>query len=700
MIQFVESQKMWLLKTNNSEYGIGIDAKGCVVNLFWGGLQSSENDYLDIDREPEHPGAGAMSPHKDEIMPWGGYRFVEPGIKVTFSDHIRDLNLVYSDFELPGENHLIICLKDTLKQLSVNLHYKVIEEFDLIERHVDVVNGGKEPISIEQLMGAVWHFPIQPDYYLTYLTGLSRGEMKIRHELINEGKKVLESRQGRTSHHANPWFAIDFGDAGEEHGEVYYGAIAFSGNWKLVVERTNYQTLQVAAGINDFDFSWHLKAGEAFTSPKCIGGFTNQGFGDASRNLHAYQIKYILKNACEIRPVVYNSWYPTEFDINEENQKVLAKKAALLGAEYFVVDDGWFGERFDDHAGLGDWYTNKKKFPNGLNPLIEYVKSLGMKFGLWIEPEMVNPNSNLYRKHPEWIYRFPGRECTELRNQLVLNFCRDDVQEYIFNCMDEIFLKSDISYVKWDMNRSISEPGWLEAPSEYHKEIWVRHAQGVYRVLERIQERHPNVRFEACSAGGARMDMGMMKYAYQFWPSDNTDPYDRLFIQEGASMAYCPKSMMSWVTASPDDNNLRETSLKYRFHSAMMYPLGFSLIFEDFTEEELEEMKSYIVQYKKIRNTTQDGKLYRLLSPRSNHGAAFEFINVECSQVVVFVFRHTPQFRHPFYPIKLRGLEPQSMYYCEQLKIERSGASLMNRGINVPLWGDFSSELLVFDKVQ
>ncbi|TVY07989.1 alpha-galactosidase [Paenibacillus cremeus] len=699
-IRYFEKQKMWILKTKQSEYGIGIDGKGNIVNLYWGGLQTSDIDYFDIDRDYEHPGAGAMSPYKDEIMPWGGYRFAEPGIKVTFSDQIRDLKLVYSHFEIKSDNVLIIYLKDDLKPLLVKLHYKLIPEFDLIERHVELVNEGSEPISVEQLMGAIWHFPIQPDYHLTYLTGLSRGENKIRHELINEGKKVLESRQGRTSHHANPWYAIDFGDAQEEQGDVYFGAIAFSGNWKIVVERTNYQTLQVAAGFNDFDFTWHLKPSETFSSPTCIGGFTKQGFGEASRNLHSYQLKYILRNANELRPVVYNSWYPTEFAINEENQKALANQAAALGAEYFVVDDGWFGDRFDDHSGLGDWYPSEKKFPNGLNPLIDHVKSLGMKFGIWIEPEMVNPDSHLYRKHPEWVYHFPGRKGTELRNQLVLNFCREDVREYIYNCLDELLSKHDIAYVKWDMNRSFSEPGWPEAPSEHHKEIWVRHTYGVYGMLEKLQKKHPRVMIESCSAGGARMDMGIMKYAYQLWPSDNTDPFDRLFIQEGNSLAYTPKAMMAWVTASPDDNNLRKTSLKYRFHSAMMCPLGFSLIFDDFSPEELEEIKSYISQYKEIRETTQNGKLYRLVSPRSQYGAAFQFVNDECSQTVLFAFRHAPQFRHPSFSIRLRGLDPQGIYACKQFNLERSGASLMNRGVNIPLWGDYSSELLVFDKIN
>lgn len=699
-IVFYEDIQIWVLRTKRTDYVIGIDDKGNLKHLYWGGKQTNKNDYAIMPREISHPGAGQLGPYKDEIMPWSALRYSEPGIKVTFADDVRDLRLFYSGFEVKNENELTIIMKEENYQLTVKVHYKIIYDHDLIERSIQIQNNGTSDIVIEQLMGAIWHFPIKPEYRITYLAGLSRGETQIRQEFLQEGKKVLESRQGRTSHQLNPWFAIDFGETNEEYGELYFGAVAFSGNWKIVAERTSYQTLHVATGFNDFDFTWNLKPGETFTSPVCVGGYTNKGFGMASRNIHDYQRKYVLRNANLIRPVIYNTWYATEFDFNIEKLEVLADKAASLGAEVFVVDDGWFGDRDHDRAGLGDWYPNKNKFPNGLKPIIEKVKSLGMKFGIWVEPEMVNPDSNLYRKHPDWVYHFPTRKGTLFRNQLVLNLSREDVQRFVFETMDNLLSENDISYVKWDMNRSFTEPGWNDVPSTQKKEIWVRHTLALYNIWARLQGNHPHVMFESCSGGGARVDLGIMKYADQMWPSDNTDPYDRLFIQEGNSYAYVPKSMMAWVTDSPDENNLRETSLKYRFHSAMMYPLGFSLDLNNLTNEEIEEIKMYISKYKEIRHTVQDGDLYRLLSPRSPYGCAVQYVKKDRSQSALFVFRHKQQFREPFYPVILKGLDRDGIYYSKELDIKCSGASLMTRGVQLNLRGDYSSELVIFNRIE
>jgi alpha-galactosidase len=698
-IKYIPEKQIWVMTTSLTDYVIGVDVEGNLKHVYWGSKQPLLLDYMDLPKSIEHPGGGPIGPHRDEIMPWGGLRFTEPGIKVTFSDHIRDLHLTYDRHEVLAPDQLVIYLKDTLKPLTVKLNYKVIKEYDLIERYVEIMNEGTEALRIEQLMGAIWHFPVHPEYRLTYLAGLSRGETQVRTEWIQEGKKVLESRHGRTSHQFNPWFAIDFGTATEEYGDVYFGAIAFSGNWKIAVEKTPYQTLQVAAGFNDFDFCWTLKPGETFQSPVCIGGFTEKGFGEASRHMHRYQKRYILRNGDKIRKVMYNSWYATEFDVTEEGQKRLAEQAAQLGVELFVVDDGWFGARDHDRAGLGDWFPNKKKFPKGLHSLIQHVKSLGMDFGIWIEPEMVNPDSNLYRSRPDWVYRFPGRRNTEQRNQLVLNLSRPDVQEYIFSVLDDLLSNHEIDYIKWDMNRSFSEPGWPEAPPEHHREMWVRHVLGVYSILERLQKKHPHVAFESCSGGGARIDLGIMKYIDNVWPSDNTDPFDRLFIQEGYTYAYNTKAMLCWVTDVPDENNLRTTTLKYRFHSAMMGSLGIGLNLNKCSQLELQECKKYIDQYKEIRSIVQDGELYRLLSPRSSYGAVFQYVSSDRFRSVLFAFRHKQQFRHPFYPIKLRGLDPEAVYFCRQLNIKRSGSSLMTRGILLDLRGDYASELLMFEKI-
>lgn len=697
-IQFLEQQKLWILSTRNSEYVIRVSPKEQLLHHYWGSKQSLY-DYENLNGGQSWITTSHTESPKDEIMPWGGLRFTEPGLKITFANHLRDLCLVYDGFQIQNDSHLVIRLKDELQQAAVRLHYRLIEEYDLIERYVEIVNEGQEPITIEQAMSAVWHLPVHPQYQLTYLTGHWGGEFQVRQEFLQEGKKVLESRTGLSGHLNNPWFAVDFGQATEEHGEVYFGAIAYSGNWKLVAERAMRQSLQVTAGLNDFDFAWSLQAGETFTTPACMAGYTQHGYGQMSRNMHRYQADYHLRNADQIRPVMYNSWYATHFDISVESQKQLADKAAELGVEIFVMDDGWFGPSRTSRSKLGDWYVDRGKFPDGLDPLIDHVKSLGMEFGIWVEPENVGPDSDVYREHPDWIFHYPGRERTHLNKEYTLNLAREEVRAHLINSLDHLLSQHDISYVKWDMNRYISEPGWHEAPPEQHKEVWVRHVQGLYSVLETLRTKHPQVMFEACASGGGRVDLGIMKYVEQFWTSDDTDGFDRLSIQEGYSYGYLPKAMMCWV-APPARFRPRSTTLRYRFHCAMMGSLGVGLDLNKLTPEQMAECKAYVEQYKQIREAVQDGELFRLASPRSPQGTAVQYVSKDNSQTVLFAFRHSQQFVHPVYPIRLKGLDPYAIYRCEQLNSERSGASLMATGVQLDLKGDFDSELLVFQKKQ
>lgn len=699
-ILYVEENQMWVLRTRRSDYAFGVDSFGRLQHLHWGGKQGNISDFPHPDDLQKWVWEAQEGNSREEIMPWGGYAFTEPGLKMTFADGVRDLKLQYIQYEVEGDDKLILTLKDAREPLIVKLVYRVLEEYDLIERHVDIYNDGDKPVSLESVMGAVWHFPIHPDYRLSYLAGHWGAETQLLREPVLQGKKVLESRRGQTSHQCNPWFAIDFGEAVEESGEVYYGGVSFSGHWKITVERTPYQTLQINAGLNDFDFTWQLDPGEVFTSPICVGGYSNAGFGDASWNLHAYQKSELLQKSNELRPVLYNSWEATMFDVNEKSQMQLAEKAAAIGVELFVIDDGWFGQRNDDKVGLGDWYVNPVKFPDGLRPLIDRVQSLGMKFGIWVEPEMVNADSDLYRRHPEWIYHFPGRPFTEMRNQRVLNVAREDVQNYIFTFMDRLLTENDISFVKWDMNRNFTEPGWPERPHDKQKEIWVRHVQGLYSILRRLREKHPGVSFESCSGGGGRIDMGIMPYVEQFWTSDNTDPFDRLAIQEGYSYAYNTKAMMAWVTDVPNYVNGRTTTLRYRFHSAMMGSLGIGVDLNAFSTTELEEASAYIKQYKTIRETIQDGRLFRLMSPRSKLGTAVQYVNESRSQSALFVFLHAQRFRHPFMPVRLRGLDPEALYYSAELNEERSGRSLMTIGVRPDLKADYDSQLIVWNKKE
>jgi alpha-galactosidase len=489
---------------------------------------------------------------------------------------------------------------------------------------------------------------------------------------------------------------------------VWFGALAWSGNWKLVVEQTPGRQVRVTGGLNDFDFGYLLKPGESLETPAFYGGFTNQGFGESSRMLHAFQREEILPDRAvpRTRPVLYNSWEATTFNVDEAGQKELADKAARIGVEMFVMDDGWFGQRNDDHAGLGDWYVNPRKFPNGLKGLIGHVNNLGMKFGLWVEPEMVNPNSDLYRAHPDWAIHFDGRPRSEARNQLILNMARDDVRGYIFSVLDKLVSENHIEFLKWDMNRHFGEPGWPEEAVAAQKRIWVQYVRNVYDIIDRLRARHPGLEIESCSGGGGRVDMGILKRVDQVWTSDNTEAFDRLRIQEGFTNAYAPKVMMAWVTDVPNMNG-RGTSLQYRFLAAMQGSLGVGSNLNHWTDADFALASRMIRYYKEVRAAVQQGNLYRLFSPREGEFTANQYVSLDGKQSVLFAFLHSQQYEWPVPVVRLRGLDERGIYRLKTIdgkledRLETAGGSyLMNHGLQLKLGGDFDSTMLILERVE
>jgi alpha-galactosidase len=388
-------------------------------------------------------------------------------------------------------------------------------------------------------------------------------------------------------------------------------------------------SVRVTGGYNPFDFDYVVEPGAALETPPFYAGYTAHGQGEASRILHRLQLEAILPTHPDTkpRPILYNSWEATEFDVNEASQIALAEKAANLGVERFVVDDGWFGARLSDHAGLGDWQVNSGKFPRGLKPLIDRVHALGMDFGLWVEPEMVNPDSNLYRTHPDWVMSFPGRRRTESRNQLVLNLARTDVKEFVFAFLDKLVTENDIAFLKWDYNRNWSEPGWQDAADREPKEIYVRYVENLYEILGRLRARHPKLEIESCSGGGGRTDLGILRFADEVWPSDNTDALDRLNLQYGFTHAYAPETMVAWVTDVPNGLTRRAIPLKFRFLVAMQGALGIGNNLNKWPPEQMEEGAALIRFYKTIRATVQHGNLYRLASPVTNDASQVEYVS-------------------------------------------------------------------------
>ncbi len=560
---------------------------------------------------------------------------------------------------------------------------------------------------LDSAQSATWYLPPGDGYQLTYLSGRWAAETQINREPIHEGDKVLESRKGHTSHNFNPWFAIDHGDVTEESGSVWFGALAWSGNWRITVEQTPYRQVRVTGGFNTFDFQYPLNPGESLDTPEFYAGYSANGRGAASRLLHRFEREQILPGGLtsRTRPVLYNSWEATTFNVNEPGQTQLADKAAKLGVELFVMDDGWFGQRNNDRAGLGDWVVNPTKFPQGLTGLIKHVNDLGMDFGLWVEPEMVNPNSDLYRKHPDWVMNFAGRPRSELRNQIVLNLARDDVKEYIFQSLDKLASENNIKYFKWDMNRPFSEPGWPEAGPANERKLWITYVRNLYEIIDRLRQKHPKLEIESCSGGGGRVDLGILRRVDEVWTSDNTEAFDRLRIQEGFTQAYAPKIMSAWVTDVPNQNG-RSTPLQYRFLVAMQGALGIGANLNHWTDQDAALGTKMIALYKRIRDTVQLGDLYRLLSPITNDVTANEYISNDGKQAVLFAFRHSQEFNTAAPTILLHGLDEKAVYKLESVDgklIDRqgplSGAYLMHSGVHLNLRGDFDSTAVVLERV-
>lgn len=683
----------WVLETKTTAYALGFNQAGLLTHCYWGARLPYPEDY-------PAPAAsigwasfnGPAHLTNEEYPGYNGASYIDPCLKVTFDDGVRDIILRLESVELEGEE-LAIHLHDTHYPLRVTLHYRVHVDIDLIERWATLSNLGETPITLERVFSAQWHLPQGVDYRLTHVNGRWLDEMHLVREPLKPGLKVLESRRLTTSHHHNPWFAIDRGQAGEDAGEVWFGALAWSGNWRLVAEVTEFSSTRVSLGVNDWDFAWRLQAGETFTTPVSYAGYTSEGFGGASRRLHDL-VRETLPHAQIPRQVLYNSWEATQFDVDEASQLALARLAADLGVELFVMDDGWFHKRTYDTAGLGDWWPDEEKFPRGLGPLIEGVNALGMDFGLWIEPEMVNPDSDLYRAHPAWVIHFPTRERTEGRHQLILNVARPDVQAYLIEQIDRLLMQYNIAFIKWDMNRNVSEPGWPDAPGE-QRELWVRYVHGLYHIWDTLRERHPSVRWQSCSGGGGRADLGILRRAAQIWVSDNTEATARLAIQEGFSHIFPANTMEAWVTDAAQER----VSLAFRFHVSMCGVLGIGANLLHWNENERAQARRLIAQYKELRPLVQFGDLHRLRSPQEHAFSALTYLAKDRSEGVLFAFRTQIPDPIELPRLYLRGLEPDARYHIEGLDETRSGQAWMHAGLQLNL-GNFESIVWRISKVK
>jgi alpha-galactosidase len=702
-VQFDAATQIFRIDAAQSTYVFGINENAQVQTLYWG-RRLPASDHFAAAKSTPGPSSFDLpvTTTPQEFVGWGGGLFVEPDLKITFPDGNRDLVLKYVSHSIKGDL-LSIVMDDISREVYVTLDYQADAETGILRRSASIENRTDAPFTIEQVAAATWNLPRSSDYRLRYLTGRWAAEWNLQEQPIHPGKTVLESRRGTTSAQDNPWFAIDHNTTSDQdEGSVWFGALGWSGSWQIAIEQDILQQIRVTGGPNAFDFGYLLKPGDRFITPPFYGGYSDHGIGGASRLLHRFEVDSVLPHhpTPKLRPVLYNSWEATGFKVNEEGQMGLAEKAASIGVERFVMDDGWFGQRKTDRAGLGDWYVNPQKFPHGLKPLIDKVHSLNMDFGLWVEPEMVNPDSDLYRKHPDWVLNFAGRSHTEARNQLVLNLARPDVHAYVFAFLDKLLNENDIAFLKWDYNRNWSEPGWPAVPPDTQKNVYIDFIRNFYSILSELRQKHPKVEIESCSGGGSRVDLGVMQYTDEVWPSDNTDAYDRLLIQNGFTYAYTPAVMMAWVTDSPTWVNQRSLSLEYRFLSSMQGSLGIGANLNKWTPGDFEKAKQMVAEYKSIRETVQRGALYRLIPPEhESEQSVTETVARDGKQVVTFAFLHSSRELYPFLRIFLRGLDESGIYrasvfagqFSRDTPAQASGSYWMHHGVDVDLRGDFQA---------
>ncbi|MFJ2901103.1 alpha-galactosidase [Streptomyces sp. NPDC087212] len=693
MLEISDRGRTWLLTGPTVGYAVHLTEDDELIHLHWGArITLADAEALAARPDPAYRPFESQLDGREEYPVEGGPRFVRPALSVRTEER-RGTEWHFDGYETDegaegaeGEDgELRLRFRDD--GLTVTLHYRM--RHDVLERRVTLANDGPD-VELLRADSATWTLPQREGWRLHQLHGAWAAESLLTSAPLTYGDKVIGSRRGHTGHQHLPWVALDT-DATEERGEVYGCALGWSGSWRIAVAHLPDARVQINGGAGYDDSGLlRLAAGESWTTPVFAGLWSDEGFGGASRAWHAYQRAYVIPDADRDRPVLFNSWEASYFDISEQQQAALARRAAAIGIELFVVDDGWFGARTSDRAGLGDWTPNTDRFPGGLKPLADQVHALGMQFGIWVEPEMVNPDSDLYRAHPDWVQFQPGRARTEFRNQLVLNLAREDVQEYLWERLDTLLSSAPIDYVKWDFNRCFTDAGWPGEP--YPQRLWVDHVSALYALLDRLREAHPGVAFESCSGGGGRIDLGIMSRTDQVWTSDNTDPLDRLAIQHGFSQLHPARVMAAWVTDSPNTQlNGRASSLRFRFVSAMAGVLGVGGDLTEWSEEELTEAAEWVDLYKEIRPVVQRGDLYRLRPPGGGLSAV-QYVRGD--EAVVLAWLQSQSYGNPAPALRLRGLDPTASYECRDTGEVHRGAVLLHHGLATGLRGDLDAKVI------
>jgi alpha-galactosidase len=711
----------FFLQGPTSTYAFALGPLGSLVHLYWG-ARLREGDLTSLLRLEDR----AFSPTPDpahrtlsfdtlpqEFPTFGRSDFRSPALEVTFADGSRVVDLAYRKHRIfkgkPGleglpatyveddkeADTLEIDLVDEKSGLAATLSYTVYQRWDVITRSVKIHNGGKAAVQLNRVLSASLDRSAAGQDLLQ-LSGAWARERNIVRNPLRSGTQSIESRRGASSHMQNPFIALLARDAGEAQGEVRGLSLVYSGNFLAQAEVDAYDVARVQIGLNPFDFSWRLAPGESFQAPEAVLVFSNQGLNGMSQNYHELYRTRLARGPWRDRerPVLINNWEATYFNFDAAKIEKIARHAREAGVELLVLDDGWFGKRDDDRSSLGDWFVHAKKLPAGLNGLARNVNKIGLKFGLWFEPEMVSPDSELYRAHPDWCLHAPDRSRSEGRNQLVLDLSRADVCDWIVATLSKVLSSAPIAYVKWDMNRHMTEVGSASLPPERQKETAHRYMLGLYGVLERLTRKFPKILFESCSGGGGRFDPGFLYYMPQTWTSDNTDAISRLYIQYGTSLVYPLIAMGAHVAAVPNHQVGRTTSITTRGHVAMGGNLGYELDLGSLEKKEREVVAEQIAFYKRRRKLIQFGKFYRLTSPFEHDAAAWMVVSADRREALVWHISTLILPNAPRERLRLQGLDPQLNYKCRATRAILGGDLLHEAGLQVPTpHADFQSTL-------
>ncbi|MGN0493708.1 MAG: alpha-galactosidase [Acutalibacteraceae bacterium] len=728
-ISFCEKNSTFYLTANQFSYVFKIDYNNRLIHLYAGRKISAGTDLSHLF----YPYIRGFSPvpydlddfqYSPDIMPleyssFGNGDFHSPAFEICYKNGSSISDMKYTSHKIikgkppleglpcTTENDgkcetLVLTLTDAITGISAELFYTVFENLNVITRHTLFKNHSENPVSLNRAMSLSVDFD-RNNYQVLSLYGSHCRERNIEISPLRHGTVAVESRRGASSHQLNPFIALLSEKASEDSGEVFGFNLVYSGNHLMQVEVDQFDTVRVLCGINPFQFSWDLAPGESFTTPECVMVFSDQGLGGMSRVFHDLYRNHLgtSKFISRKRPVVINSWEAAYFNFDQEKICEIIESSANLGIDTFVLDDGWFEGRNDDTSSLGDWTIDRKKLPDGFDIIIKKCRECGMSFGLWFEPEMISKHSNLFKTHPDWAIYCPDRKHTTGRHQLTLDLSNSEVCDYIIDCVSDILKKYDITYVKWDMNKHITDFCSSDLDTAHQKELPHRYMLGLYHILDVLTTSFPDVLFESCSGGGGRFDAGMLYYMPQTWTSDNTDAIARLKIQFGTSIVYPPSSMSGHVSAVPNHQNGRITPFSTRGLVAMACAFGYELNPKLLSDEERSQIKEQTELYEQISPLVLKGDFYRLIDPFKENECAFEFVSKDKTNAfAVYVLIQCVSVP-PIRRMKFKGLDESFTYFIPEISLTATGEALMNAGISLPpLSGDYGAVKYTIVKCQ